>query len=174
MKFMQHTKRTVAGIAAAAVLFTSADCAYFLHPSQRGSSGGELDVPMVVLDALWLLVGIVPGVIALAVDFGTGAAYRGGGHPVVAMKKGTKLMVTAPAVRRKTTYAVEFRASDGSIVGEFSTTIGPKDAGKKLLFDLNRTIERLKARTPVKTDRHMTMELFVDGQLAGSKTVDVL
>ena len=35
----------------------------------------ELDTRVVILDCLWLFAGIIPGVVALAVDFTTGAAY---------------------------------------------------------------------------------------------------
>jgi hypothetical protein len=57
----------------AAVLLAS--CGTVLYPERRGQPAGRLDVGVVVLDGLGLLVFLVPGVIAFAVDFATGAIY---------------------------------------------------------------------------------------------------
>ncbi len=55
------------------------NCAYILKPEQRGNSQGEIDTTNLVFDILWLIPGLIPGIVALAVDFGNGAIYRGGG-----------------------------------------------------------------------------------------------
>jgi hypothetical protein len=57
-----------AGIAAAG-------CGTILHPERRGQPTGRLDWGVVLLDGLGLLLFFVPGVIAFAVDFATGAIY---------------------------------------------------------------------------------------------------
>ena len=54
-------------------MFTS--CAFFLYPERRGRTAGHVDVPCLILDCAGLLFGILPGVIALAVDFSSGAIY---------------------------------------------------------------------------------------------------
>jgi hypothetical protein len=47
-----------------------------LYPERRNQpAGGRIDVGVALLDGFWLLVGIIPGVIAFAVDFSTGAIY---------------------------------------------------------------------------------------------------
>jgi hypothetical protein len=47
-----------------------------LHPERRGQPpGGGLDWSIVALDGLGLLLFFIPGVIAFAVDFATGAIY---------------------------------------------------------------------------------------------------
>jgi hypothetical protein len=47
-----------------------------LHPERRGQPpGGSLDWSIVALDAVGLLLFFIPGVIAFAVDFATGAIY---------------------------------------------------------------------------------------------------
>ena len=76
--------RTVALVAALGVFSTSVSCGYFLYPKRRGNKGGGLHTPTLVMDLLWLLPGIIPGVVALAVDFSTGAIYmsKGGKAPV--------------------------------------------------------------------------------------------
>nr|WP_269783542.1 hypothetical protein [Marinibactrum halimedae] len=58
-------------------------CGTILHPERRGQSGGQLDPAIVVLDAVGLLMFFVPGVVAFAVDFTTGAIYLPRGHASV-------------------------------------------------------------------------------------------
>jgi hypothetical protein len=50
-------------------------CGTVLYPERRGQPAGRLDVGVVVLDGIGLLLFLVPGVIAFAVDFATGAIY---------------------------------------------------------------------------------------------------
>jgi hypothetical protein len=63
-----------------AVLFlfmisTFIGCAAIFYPERQGRHGGRLDVGMFVLDLLWFFAGLIPGIIAVVVDFGTGAIY---------------------------------------------------------------------------------------------------
>lgn len=55
-------------------------CGTVLHPERRGQPGGPLDWKIVALDAVGLLFFFVPGVIAFAVDFATGAIYLPSGQ----------------------------------------------------------------------------------------------
>ena len=57
------------------VLLNTTACGYFLYPERVGQTEGKLDPTVVVLDAAGLLVGIIPGVVAFAVDVTTGAIY---------------------------------------------------------------------------------------------------
>src|SRR5436305_11913731 len=50
-------------------------CGTVLYPERRGQPAGRLGVGVVVLDGLGLLLFLVPGVVAFAVDFATGAIY---------------------------------------------------------------------------------------------------
>src|SRR5215475_12594165 len=51
-------------------------CGMILHPERRGQPpGGSLDWSVVALDTLGLVLFFIPGVIAFAVDFSTGAIY---------------------------------------------------------------------------------------------------
>lgn len=71
--------RLVSGLLTTTLLATTPlGCGYFLHPERRGNSS-NVDAGTLVMDLLWLLPGIIPGVIALAVDFSSGAVYRNGG-----------------------------------------------------------------------------------------------
>lgn len=54
-------------------------CGYLLYPERRGTVGGRIDLAVLVIDLLWLLPGLLPGAICLAVDFTTGCIYASGG-----------------------------------------------------------------------------------------------
>lgn len=57
-------------------------CGTILHPERRGQPAGTLDPGVVLLDGLGLLLFFIPGVIAFAVDFSTGAIYLPEGQDV--------------------------------------------------------------------------------------------
>lgn len=50
-------------------------CGTLLYPERRGQTKGEIDVSIAVMDGIGLLFFIIPGVIAYAVDFSSGAIY---------------------------------------------------------------------------------------------------
>ena len=50
-------------------------CGTIIHPERRGQPTGRLDPAVVLLDGLGLLLFFIPGIIAFAVDFSTGAIY---------------------------------------------------------------------------------------------------
>lgn len=50
-------------------------CGTILYPERRGQPHGRLDWGVVALDGLGLVLFFLPGVIAFAVDFATGAIY---------------------------------------------------------------------------------------------------
>jgi hypothetical protein len=52
-----------------------ASCGTVLYPERRGQPVGRLDAGVVALDAVGLLLFLVPGVVAFAVDFATGTIY---------------------------------------------------------------------------------------------------
>jgi hypothetical protein len=68
-------KLRVAGTLATALAFFLASCGTLLYPERRGQPVGRLDIGVVALDGVGLLLFLVPGVIAFAVDFATGAIY---------------------------------------------------------------------------------------------------
>ena len=53
----------------------STGCGTLLYPQRRGQPSGWLDWEVVALDALGLLLFVIPGIIAFAVDFSTGAIF---------------------------------------------------------------------------------------------------
>ncbi len=54
-------------------------CGTILHPERRGQNSGRIDAGIAVLDGVGLLFFLIPGIIAYAVDFSTGAIYLPGG-----------------------------------------------------------------------------------------------
>ena len=50
-------------------------CGYFMYPERVGQTKGQIDPAIVILDALGLFVGVIPGVVAFAVDVTTGTIY---------------------------------------------------------------------------------------------------
>jgi len=70
------TRRSFLQMGAAGTLSVVAGCGMILHPERRNQPpGGNLDWSVVALDAVGLLLFFIPGVIAFAVDFTTGAIY---------------------------------------------------------------------------------------------------
>lgn len=59
----------------ALLLLATVSCGTLLYPERRGQPPGRIDPAVVILDGIGLLFFFVPGVIAFAVDFGTGAIY---------------------------------------------------------------------------------------------------
>jgi hypothetical protein len=50
-------------------------CGTIIYPERKGQVGGKVDVGVAILDGLGLLLFIIPGVIAFAVDFSNGTIY---------------------------------------------------------------------------------------------------
>jgi hypothetical protein len=61
-----------------ALIFQLVGCGTILYPERRGQRAGHLDVGVVLLDGIGLFFGIIPGVIAYAVDFSNGTIYLPG------------------------------------------------------------------------------------------------
>lgn len=69
------TRRDFVQVGATGTLSLAAGCGTIFYPERRGQPAGDLDWKIVALDALGLLLFFIPGVIAFAVDFSTGAIY---------------------------------------------------------------------------------------------------
>lgn len=57
------------------ILLQLTSCGTLLYPERRGEKSGQIDVAVVLMDAIGLFFFIIPGIIAFAVDFNTGAIY---------------------------------------------------------------------------------------------------
>ena len=73
--------RVVRVLVVAVLVFQLLACGYFMYPERRGQKPvGRIDPAIAVLDALGLLLFIIPGVIAFAVDITNGTLYFPGGQ----------------------------------------------------------------------------------------------
>jgi len=63
----------------AGLLVQLSACGTLIYPERRGQHSGRIDVGVAVLDGIGLLFFLIPGIIAYAVDFSTGAIYLPGG-----------------------------------------------------------------------------------------------
>ena len=79
MKKHLRTKAAVFLVLSSLAL-TQTNCGIILHPERSGHTRGRVDVVTVVLDCVWLLLGIVPGLVALLIDVATGGLYEASLH----------------------------------------------------------------------------------------------
>jgi hypothetical protein len=80
-----RTPHKLIGSALCLTLITQlAACGTIFYPERRGQVSGRIDPAIAVMNAIGLLFYIIPGLLAFAVDFITGAIYLpGGGHAQV-------------------------------------------------------------------------------------------
>ncbi len=75
MRFNKPVAKYFAIVVAIVFMLQVVGCGTIIYPERRGQTSGRIDVGIAVLDGLGLLLFIIPGVIAFAVDFSTGAIY---------------------------------------------------------------------------------------------------
>ena len=115
------------------VLLGATSCGTVLYPERRGQPAGRIDVGVAIMDAIGLLFFVVPGVIAFAVDFSTGAIYLPPDHELAeidssSIKSAEKVQLDQAcltrqgietAITEKTGHSVDL-ASDGVKVAQVS------------------------------------------------------
>src|SRR4051794_27702769 len=125
------SRRSFIGIGAASSLALVAGCGTILYPERRYRPHGDVDLKVVAMDTLGLLLFFIPGVIAFAVDFTTGAiylppseGYGGGGRAA----KDQRLVAMRVPQKELTQERLEQVASHHAgrevrlIVGQYATT----------------------------------------------------
>lgn len=75
MRFNKPVAKYFAIVVAIVFMLQVVGCGTIIYPERRGQTTGRIDVGIAVLDGLGLLLFIIPGVIAFAVDFSTGTIY---------------------------------------------------------------------------------------------------
>jgi len=98
-------------------------CGYLLFPERRGQQGGYIAGGTLVMDCLWLLAAIVPGVVFLIVDFTSGGMYVSG-RLAMNHTDGTLAVRLADAKQAKT---LELRIVDAKqhVLADQTAFIGP-------------------------------------------------
>jgi hypothetical protein len=148
------TQRIAAGVAA---IVLSAGCGYFLHPERRGNRGGGVEAGTLVMDLLWLIPGVVPGVVALIVDFSSGAVYNGRERVAVAVPPNGRLTVQLPESSQPAQLDVRLTTATNRVLAEGTAQLGPSSKGKSMVFQIDESrldprekvyFEVVSARTP--------------------------
>lgn len=122
---MRLASRLIGGVLAATLLTQLSACGSIFYPDRRGQIDGKVDPAIVVLDALGLLFYVIPGVIALGVDFATGAIYYAPGEQAYVDPQTLK-----PAVN-----------ADGSVDTQKLQVILEDELGRKFPLDDPRLIQ---------------------------------
>jgi hypothetical protein len=81
---MRLQSRVIAGVLAATLLSQLAACGTLFYPDRRGQIEGKIDPAVAAMDAIGILFYVLPGLIAFAIDFTTGAIYLPDGKYAVA------------------------------------------------------------------------------------------
>lgn len=84
---MRTSQRIVSGVLAAVLLAQLSGCGTLFYPDRRGQLKGQIDPAIAALDAIGILFFVIPGLIAFAIDFGTGAIYLPEGRYSVAPER---------------------------------------------------------------------------------------
>ncbi len=128
--------RMIRHIAAATLLATavsSAGCGYILHPERRGNTGGHIATGSFVMDLLWLLPGIVPGVVALIVDFSSGAIYTGGGRSAaIQLSSRGHVAVRLPDASTPARLELRLVSADHRVLAKRVAVVGPTTRGQSV------------------------------------------
>src|SRR5690606_6980464 len=72
---MRTKSRVIAGVMAATLLTQLTACGSTFYPDRRGQTEGRIDPVIAGANAIGILFYVIPGLIAFAVDFATGAIY---------------------------------------------------------------------------------------------------
>jgi flagellar basal body-associated protein FliL len=154
----------IALVAAVGIFSASVSCGYFLYPKRRGNKGGGLHTPTLVMDLLWLLPGIIPGVVALAVDFSTGAIYlgKGGKAQLQNVDRKTKIVVVKPKVKHRTELTVNLYDQKGKVVYTNTSTLRPRDRDPG---SLTIPLERFVRATRAGIKSTMRFQVLMDGNV---------
>jgi hypothetical protein len=165
----------VAGLFTLSTAFSS--CGYILYPHRRGNRGGYIHGPTLVMDLLWLIPGIIPGVVALVVDFSSGAIYVGGrgrrrgfGRRRHVARK-AKVIVVKPVVKHAAVMEVKVLDAKGRLLYSQKTNLKP---GDKKPGDITIPVGRY---VPVKAKgkkTNVTVKVLVDENLSMQVPLTVL
>jgi len=95
---MRFLRNHVLVIAVAAMFVVASGCGTLLYPERRTATAStKMDGTVLIMDCAWLLVGVIPGVVALAVDFSNGAIYFPEEEDAVAPGTDVRANVRGPA-----------------------------------------------------------------------------
>lgn len=77
-------KPVLASTLSALLILELSGCGTVIYSERRGQSSGRIDPAVVIMNGIGLLFWVVPGLVAFAIDFATGAIYLPSGRYAVA------------------------------------------------------------------------------------------
>lgn len=84
---MRSPSRVLTALLASSLLAQLAGCGTLFYPERRGQLNGQIDPAVAALNAVGILFYVVPGLIAFAIDFASGAIYLPDGRYSVAPER---------------------------------------------------------------------------------------
>ncbi|WP_437185319.1 polyribonucleotide nucleotidyltransferase [Planctomicrobium sp. SH668] len=120
---------------AMAVSVISPGCGTVLHPERRGQRGGRIDWKIFALNGIGLLFFFIPGVIAFAVDFATGAIYLPSGEVPCEPDFQSKNETDRPKLRR-------VKVARSQLNQRGIEAVIAKEIGKPLSLDDEKCVSR--------------------------------
>ncbi|MEI8175322.1 MAG: hypothetical protein WCG78_00455 [Candidatus Omnitrophota bacterium] len=76
---IKRTEKIVCLLISILLIVQLTGCGTLMYPERKGQRSGRIDAGVAILDGVGLLLFIIPGVIAYAVDFSNGTIYLPGG-----------------------------------------------------------------------------------------------
>ena len=162
-------RSSLLGIAALAGTSALSGCGYILYPERRGQSayGTQLDPVVIILDGILVLFGVVPGLIAFAIDISSGCIYMSsssGEPPNVAQSPARRLRRFRTAGRRQRDFEDTQREASGMAIRLddprllYVTDPLLLDAGQldALLFDHTHAVPASKLQMTTGADGELT------------------
>ncbi len=117
--------RTVAAGTMLTVGTSTVGCGYILYPERRGIQAGTIDTATMVMDLLWLLAGVVPGVVALVVDFSSGGIYISGRRAELRLSPGGHLALEVPHAARPGRVELRLVTASHAVLARRTALVGP-------------------------------------------------
>lgn len=113
------------------LLIQTLGCGTILYPERRGQKTGQIDIGVAVLDGLGLFLVLIPGVIAFAVDFSTGAIYLPPDKPKTKPSPGRKSSLQSDRVK-------VVWVSPDKLDNEVISNVIARETGVRVAFDLKK------------------------------------
>jgi hypothetical protein len=135
--------RLMRTIAAGTLLATSGGslgCGYFLHPERRGIQSGTIDGATMVMDILWLIPGIIPGVVALIVDFSSGGIYASGSRHALHLSPDGQVALQIPHASRPAEVELRLVTAGHRVVARRMALVGPGRGGETIQLAVNAPV----------------------------------
>lgn len=85
-------KKLISYFVISVFLLNVTGCGTILHPERKGQTDGRIDPAIAIMDGVGLLLFVIPGIIAFAVDFHNGTIYLPGTQGSLHDDDGTRVV----------------------------------------------------------------------------------